>query len=127
LEFGLKHDLVEKLDSIAGSVTGTKRPKSLLLQANENPPLGWLIKREYSDAARHVIFPRNAKSVAAYEESGDYRWFAQEMVPLLRQWGEIRIIFLNKIPLYAVLTTPSKNGSWTWDLYEHPNDLATLR
>jgi hypothetical protein len=97
------------------------------LQAEEDPPQGWLIKREHSDTARHVIFPRNAKSIAKYDRSGDYRWFAQEMVPFLRQWGEFRVIFVGKIPIYTIITTPLKNGSWTWNRYDQPYSLDTLR
>jgi hypothetical protein len=101
-----------KLDWIANVVTQTKRPGSILLEGDAKPPQGWLVKREHSDGARHVKFPKTRKDVVDFDR-GSYRWIGQQMAPLLRKWGEYRVIFVDQKPLYAIITTP-KSGAWLW-------------
>ena len=80
---GWKSYLIGKLDKITDAVTETKRPHSVLLGGTAIPPRGWLVKRENSDGAHHVIFPKNAKSLVSIKKGGSYQWITQEMMPLL--------------------------------------------
>ena len=72
LEAGQKSYLIRKLDKIADTITKTLRPRSILLEGTAIPPRGWLVKRENSDGARHVVFPKNVKSVVSIENGGSY-------------------------------------------------------
>ena len=65
LKTGHKFNLIDKLDRIAQVVTKTKWPTSHLLGTEDNPPRGWIVKREHSDIARHVIIPKTARSVVS--------------------------------------------------------------
>jgi len=124
---GHKFNLISQLDSIAMEVTKTQRPRSILLEAEDVPPTGWLMKREHSDGARHIIFPKLSKSVAKGNRAGNYRWIAQEVAPLLRKWGEYRMVFVGQSPLYVMITTPQKDGSsWLWNEVK-PYSLDALR
>ena len=83
LEAGWESYLIRKLDKIADTITKTQRPRSILLEGTVIPPRGWLVKRENSDGAHHVVFPKNAKSLVSIKKGGSYRWITQEMMPLL--------------------------------------------
>ena len=72
LEAGWKSYLIRKLDKIADTITKTQRPRSILLEGTAIPPRGWLVKRENSDGARHVIFSKSVKSVVSIENGGSY-------------------------------------------------------
>ena len=85
-----------------------------------------MVKRENSDGAHHVVFPKNAKSVVSIEKGGSYQWIAQEMMPLLQKWGEYHVIFVGETPLYTMITTPQKHGEWLWDELK-PYSLEALR
>lgn len=124
LELGLKFDLIRKLDDIARRVTHTKRPRTILTNPR-NPPQGFVLKREHSDSATHVILPKNGRTTGVNDDNGTYRWIAQEVAPLLRKWGEFRVIFVGRVPLYAILTTP-KAGKWEWHKCR-PYSLKALR
>ena len=125
LQYGRKFDLINKLDSIASRITKTHRPRSILLSGeDERPPRGWVIKRERSDGARHVHFPKNGKATVTIKRQSDHRWIAQEFMPLLRVFGELRVICVNKELLYTMMTIPkNESGQWVWSLYNHPNNL----
>lgn len=125
LEMGKKFNWIRQLDHIAEEVTKTKRPSSILLEDGDAPPKGWLMKREHSDGARHVVFPNNRRSVKV-NRGGNYRWIAQEVAPLLRQWGEYRVVLVGKKPLHVVITSPGKDGVWTWSELK-PYSLDALR
>jgi hypothetical protein len=127
LDYASKYNLIRKLDKIAETITHTERPRTILMGAKDEPPKGWMVKREHSDGGRHVEFPRSSKSKVMNNREGSYRWIAQEVAPLLRKLGEIRVVFVGQNPLYAVLTTPSKDWSWQWNLYQRPYSLARLR
>jgi hypothetical protein len=128
LKYGYKYNMITKLDRIAKSVTHSKRPESRILEAKDAAPKGWIVKREHSDTARHVIFPMTSRSTIKLDgQEGKYRWIAQEMMPLLRKWGEIRVIFVDRIPCYAVLTAPTKKGPWDCRQYQKPYSLDALR
>jgi hypothetical protein len=90
-----------------------------------NPPQGWVMKREYSDASRHVLLPKKGK-LQKIQDDGKHRWIAQEMAPLLQKWGEYRVVFVGQTPLYAMLTTPQRNNGWDWH-ESKPYSLETLR
>jgi hypothetical protein len=84
------------------------------------------MKREHSDGARHVILPETGTTAQVNFEEDNHRWFAQEVAPLLRKWGEFRVIFVGQVPLYAMLTTPEQNGQWGWVKCK-PYSLKVLR
>ena len=113
-------------DSIATNVTKTVRPKTKLLNGKEKVPPGWLVKREYSDDRRHVIFPDGKRKGARRIRDSKYRWIAQEIVPLITKLGEIRVVFVDREILYATLTKPTLEG-WESSVYNRPYRLKTLR
>ena len=123
LASGRKSDLIRKLDDIS-LITETKRPQTIRLHNRQRPPKGYLIKRDQSAWSKHVFFGQDALTV---KRSPAYTWVAQEFVPSLREWGELRVICVARQPLYTVLTTPTNQGQWEWSLYEHPYSLAAIR
>jgi hypothetical protein len=125
-EDGKKFEKIKMFDTIAANVTKTIRPKTKLLNGKDMVPPGWLVKREYSDDRRHVIFPDDKRKAARRVRDSKYRWMAQEVVPLITKLGEIRVVFVDREILYAVLTTPALEV-WEWSVYNRPYSLKTLR
>jgi hypothetical protein len=103
---------------------GTARPKSVPWDPNpQSPPNGWVLKREFSDAGRHVYIPdhplQNGERAIATEtrranrfvrkandkdQTIGCRWLAQEYVPTLASLGEFRFMWVDGEPVRVVIT-----------------------
>jgi hypothetical protein len=130
---------VQKLDFIA-RIMGTARPRSLPWDPEfEEPPYGWVLKREFGDAARHVYilhypfgngkraFGREMKrvrnfmaGVRARDDPENIKPLAQEYVPAIARVGEIRFMCVDDEPVRTVITgkrrADERNPVVTWGI-----------
>ena len=133
---GSKVDFVQTLDFIARRM-GTARPQTKPWQPKlEEPPHGWVLKREFSDGGRHVYIPnhpsddgekavrrekkRVQKFILGAEANKDpesVRWLAQEHIPTLTSIGEIRFMCINGNPTRVAITTKRTQGTKTGELW----------
>jgi hypothetical protein len=114
---GSKWQLIQNLDVIAGIHRQT-RPKSRLLKDGQPIHPDTVLKRTHSESGNHVIFPNSEP----YKRTWDYinshseiprcKWFAQSFVPLLKVYGEWRVIIVGGSPAYTVHTQPSQRNTW---------------
>ena len=120
---------------------GTTRPRSLPWDPElQEPQHGWVLKREFSDAARHVYVPdyplRDDRTSVRKEKKrvrqflgkgnargdlGDIQWLAQEYVPTLVSLGELRFMCVDGEPVRMVITgddgpgKPDADGTWSME------------
>ena len=89
----------------------------------EEPPHGWVLKREFSDQGRHVYVPnhptndergvrREKKRVGKFildakanQDPENIRWLAQEYVPTLDSVGEFRHMCVDGNPVRVAFTS----------------------
>ena len=132
----MKVDFVQTLDFIARRM-GTTRPRSKPWYPKvQEPPLGWVLKREFSDQGRHVYIPSrqsdNERAVRlekkrveefildaeANKDPENMRWLAQEYVSTLASVGEFRFICVNGEPVRVAITgkfgNPETKNSELW-------------
>jgi hypothetical protein len=129
---GAKVNFVQTIDGIASRMR-TGRPRTVPLEpSHQSPPQGWVLKREFSDAGRHVYVPNNRprgnerdddaeaeralqflRSARAEEKSSHLNWLAQEYVPTLASVGELRYMCIDGSPERAVITGRRPSGE-TW-------------
>ena len=129
--FGMKVDFVQTLDFIARRME-TARPRSQPWHPKiQEPPHGWVLKREFSDQGRHVYVPnrlsnnerdvrlekkRVEKFIRDAESNKDpenVRWLAQEYVPTLASVGEFHFICVNGEPIRVAITSKRANSETT--------------
>ena len=124
---GQKVEFTQELDHIARRMC-TARPKSREWFIGTDLPAGHVLKREYSDAGRHVYIPHQPSStetdIAAEkkrvqrflaktredEELENFRWLAQEHVPTLAAVGELRFMCIDGEPVRVVITGKHQPG-----------------
>ncbi|KDQ06085.1 hypothetical protein BOTBODRAFT_271426 [Botryobasidium botryosum FD-172 SS1] len=115
-----KFDVVRDLDIIARTVTRTHRPRTRLVREcattlNRDPR--FVFKREGSDTSRHREWGHHVSAsrfrrMAA--EGGKYRWFCQDLVPPLRDLGEIRVYVIGG-RYHSFVVTAWNDEELGWD------------
>ena len=133
---GTKVDFVQTLDFIARRME-TARPQTKPWHPKlEDPPHGWVLKREFSDRGRHVYIPNHSsddgekairrenkrvqKFILGAETNKDpenVQWLAQEYIPTLTSIGEFRFMCINGNPTRVVITTKRAQGTKTGELW----------
>lgn len=133
---GAKVNFAQELDLIARR-EGTARPQSRPWDPNsQEPHRGWVLKREFSDAARHVyipIHPLNDDAKTSKREKTRIRnfmkkikakdgflWLQQEYVQTLSTVGEFRFFCVNGEPIRVVITSANGPGE------PHPGETSSL-
>jgi hypothetical protein len=125
---GAKALFVQTIDRIARKM-GTRRPKSRPLDPSiSSPPHGWVLKREFSDAGRHVYIPVHPLKTGEKPEKAEVRravkflkeagardgkklgWLAQEYVPTIASVGELRFMCVGGNPVRVVITNKHPKG-----------------
>jgi len=136
---GLKHQWVRQLDQIA-KVLNTPRPITLAVTEDSIPTEGkWVLKREFSANCEHVeTVDLDNMTEAAIKSLGpirravgddDFKWIIQSYQPLLRQWGEWRVLLIGGRTRYIILTTKSREerrDGWDWNKVEYLYTLEEL-
>jgi hypothetical protein len=138
---GAKFSYLEIFDEIATSMK-TARPTTVEIKDLDNPPFGFVLKREFSESGMDVYVPkvamdekvpkkRTAEAMRATEwlkervvasNGEDCRWFAQELVPFLAL-GEIRFMCAGGVPVRDFVTGKNSGGLWS---YEHNGSLKAV-
>lgn len=113
------------------------------------PPHGWVLKREFSDAVRHVYVPnqplsdneeaitKEKKHVQRFIQKvrcegglSNFRWLAQEYVPTLNL-GELRFMCIEGKPWRVVITgrnpEDGSNSFWTTESIRTMLSLDKIR
>ena len=126
---GRKLQFVQTLDAISKKME-TSRPATMPWDpCSQPPPFGYVLKRDFSDAARHVYVPKyplgtGQKATAAelrratefvqnttdHDQPISGSWLAQEYVPTLSSVGELRFICIDGNPVRVVITGKHKPG-----------------
>lgn len=133
---------VRNLDAIARTM-GTGRPRTLEWDPESNePPYGHVLKREFSDAARHVYVPNHTLEptdkqmatevkranafVKKIRDEGNigWKWLSQEYVPTLQSVGEFRFVCIDGDPVRVVITGRREGGVTT---VENIRTMLSLR
>jgi hypothetical protein len=122
---GRKMDRIVEWDTIAANMR-TARPITMLIDSPSERPAGYVAKREYSDCCSHVFLPNNDPSHDILLTEPECRWFAQEYVPLLQQWGEFRTFVVGGQIIDTTLTKMIDGGNWTWCIMNEWYSLAEL-
>ena len=74
-----------------------------------------VLKRTHSESGNHIIFlqdmlgKRTWEYMDAHSEIPRCRWFSQTYVPLLKDYGEWRVVIVRGAPAYTVHTQPVGN------------------
>jgi hypothetical protein len=117
-QYGSKCEFVQTLDFIMRKM-GTARPRSLAWDPQvQEPHHGWVLKWEFSNAARHMYIPNyplrdNRQAVTkekkwvlwfvgkgkARENLGDIWRLAQEYVPVLASIGKLQFMCVDDEPV----------------------------
>ena len=133
---GMKVDFVQTLDSIARRM-GTDRPRSRPWYPKiQEPPHGWVLKREFSDRGRHVYIQNHPsddergvrlekKRVEKFildaevnKSPRGMRWLAQEYVSTLASVGEFRFICVDGEAIRVVIASKrADNETKTGELW----------
>jgi len=117
-------DRTRDLERIAKEM-GTPRLKTMLIDSPSQCPLGYVMKREFSDCCSHVFLPSIDPPLAPIVDG--CRWLAQEYAPLLQQWGEFRTFIVGGKIMETVFTKRRESGDWTWCLMHEWYSLEELR
>ena len=137
-------DFTQTLDRIARSME-TGRPSTQPLEiSSRSPPFGWVLKREFSDGARHVYIPNHPlvteadkgkearrfnrywKKARVESGSNGYKWLVQEYVPTLATVGETRHMCINGSPVRTVITGKLPTPGTVWSA-EGIRSMITLK
>jgi hypothetical protein len=116
---GSKWQLVENLDIIA-ALNNQIRPQSRLMKSGDYISDKTVLKRTHSESGNHIIFPqdmlgkRTWEYMDAHSEIPRCRWFSQTYVPLLKDYGEWRVVIVGGAPAYTVHTQPASGDRWKY-------------
>jgi hypothetical protein len=145
---GAKVAFNETLEAISKAM-GMCRPKTERLVNVEEPPYGWVLKREFSDTGKDVYIPtpksgplrraENRKAATFIKERTDKHendecsWLAQELAPFL-PIAEIRFLCVGGVPVREVVTGkhsdnhPSEpGGMWSYERNESLKTISALQ
>ncbi|KDQ05835.1 hypothetical protein BOTBODRAFT_182182 [Botryobasidium botryosum FD-172 SS1] len=124
-----KYEVIRDLDFIARTVTRSCRPQTRLLgqctPLNRDPR--YVFKREGSDTSNHRewgtdVSASRCRKMAA--DPGQYRWMCQDIVPYLRDLGEIRVYIIGGT-YHSFIVTAWNEAEGGWDT-ESSGRLASL-
>lgn len=104
-----KWQMIVHLDHIAHDITLTPRPATQLLK--DHIPAGKVIKRSFSAYQEHVHIPTyvegytwpTIEQLHAQATLPGREWLVQDWIPLLREYGEFKVYFIQKSVVHIAL------------------------
>jgi glutathione synthase/RimK-type ligase-like ATP-grasp enzyme len=111
-----KADIIKMFDRIAAQVTHTVRPVTTILTIPlKTVPKDVVLKREGSDASKHVYLPQSLEELGLKKlnqllKGSRFRWISQTWIPLLQQFGEWRVFVVGG-KIFEVITTQPQDAA----------------
>ncbi|KAJ7825629.1 hypothetical protein B0H14DRAFT_3726179 [Mycena olivaceomarginata] len=121
-----KSNVITDLDTIAREITNPERPITRLLRSADEYTENVVLKREASARSQHRHFfdgpsqvpaARIAQMIEENKGTGP-KWLLQELNPVLRKCGELRVFVVLKQVIGVVATTPTDEGKNSLDFEE---------